>query len=111
MPSDQQTIGKAARDRVRFTKTPQGWARAAAEAIQAAEAMGHTMTEFPRRSGKRTPDVRTASCVTCGGCCWVGFYLYRGFAIGGRLLKYKCGTPEAAGFKSVPFSDIRLLGE
>lgn len=62
--------------------------------IEAATAMGHTLGITGRRA---TPSVKTAMCNKCFGCCWVARNATRGFDAGGRLVKYRCGTPEAAG--------------
>lgn len=64
-------------------------------ATKAATAMGHRMGIFG--GGYRSPSVKTAMCETCGGCCWVAYTPSRGFGCGGRLLRYRCGTKEAAG--------------
>jgi hypothetical protein len=76
-------------------KAPINWKPIRKICIEAAEALGHKIGEFKAR--KETPDVRTAICTTCYGCCWIGRSPTRGFGAGGRLLKYRCGTPEAAG--------------
>jgi hypothetical protein len=74
------------------------------QALTAAEALGHKLGPFDTKTTRgMTRDrfgnvARMASCETCGGCCWIAFQPGRGFGAGGRLLKYKCGTPEAAGF-------------
>lgn len=75
------------------------WNPIQTKAIKAAEALGHRVEYFRRE--RRTPGVRTAHCETCHGCCWVTIDDEGGKA-GGRLLKYRCGTPEAAGFKGEP---------
>jgi hypothetical protein len=66
----------------------------------AAEANGHALGVFESRSS--TPSVRTAMCVKCLGCCWIAHSETRGFSTGGRLLKCRCGTPEAAGLLAYP---------
>src|ERR1041385_3811135 len=72
------------------------WRSIRESCIKAAEEMGHTL---PRRFTSRTstPGVKTAMCTKCYGCCWIAFSASRGFGAGGRLLKYRCGTREAAG--------------
>ena len=65
---------------------------------KAAEANGHKLGTFGTRK-TASGTVRMVSCETCYGCCWIAWTITRGFITGGRLLKYKCGTPEAAGVK------------
>jgi hypothetical protein len=76
------------------------WAAVIRSATMAAEKQGHVLGPFSKPS-MRTPDVRVASCEKCGGCCDVGYIKLRSgdrYSASGRLLKYRCGTPEAAGF-------------
>ena len=68
-------------------------------ATKAAEELGHKLRPFGRDTG-RGPAFRMVSCEKCGGCAWVQYTNIRGFTAGGRILKYRCGTPEAQGFKS-----------
>lgn len=70
-------------------------------AIRAAEELGHTLDTFTgRRSGISPAKCKTAMCVECFGCCWIAYTPSRGFTAGGRLLAYRCGTPEAMGIKA-----------
>lgn len=71
------------------------WSPIGKACTEAATAMGHKLGEFEIR--KDTPSVRMAMCKQCFGCCWIGYTPTRGFTAGGRLTKYRCGTPEAAG--------------
>ena len=57
--------------------------------------LGHSPITFHKFRG--SDELRMGSCRTCYGCCWVAFSVSRGFTAGGRILKYKCGTKEAAG--------------
>ncbi len=71
------------------------WKPIAKLATEAAAKLGHKAGGF---SGTRqTPSVKTAMCETCCGCCWIAHAQTRGFVAGGRILKYRCGTKEAAG--------------
>lgn len=71
------------------------WKPIRAQAIAAAEALGHNLGPFSKISGRKS--LKMANCETCYGCCWIAFTTTRGYGAGGRLLKYRCGTPEAAG--------------
>lgn len=72
------------------------WKPIQAEAIKAAAELGREVASFtPRRSHQ---SVKTAQCETCYGCCCVAM-TGDGFKGGGRILKYRCGTPEARGVK------------
>jgi hypothetical protein len=68
-------------------------------AIERAEALGHKLGPFDSSRAHFVNGMRMAECETCHGCCWITFQLGSrgGFKMGGRLLKYKCGTPEAMG--------------
>jgi hypothetical protein len=71
-------------------------------AKKAAEDLGHKLGPFGRaKQGIFVGNaVRMVSCETCHyGCGWVMHTDRRGFSAGGRILKYRCGTPEAQGFK------------
>ena len=57
---------------------------------------GHDIGEFRRNPA--TPDVRTATCHKCLGCCWIA-RSPNGFSTGGRLLFHICGTNEAKGVR------------
>lgn len=71
------------------------WDPIRASARKVAEQLGHDLGGFSGRPS--TPQVRTAICLRCYGCCWVCHTPSKGFRAGGRLLKYRCGTTEAAG--------------
>lgn len=73
------------------------WNSIASAARMAAEANGHSLSAFKKRG---LSQIKMASCTKCYGCCWIAWHPAKaGFIAGGRLLKYKCGTPEAAGLK------------
>lgn len=74
--------------------TKLNWKPITEAAIDAAGVLGHTLDKFERKSGR---SFKMASCTICYGCCWIAHETMRGFIVGGRLLKYRCGTPEAAG--------------
>lgn len=63
--------------------------------IEAAESLGHKLEAF--KNFKNTGWLKMASCKKCYGCCWIAHTPSRGFGAGGRLLIYRCGTPEAEG--------------
>ncbi len=65
------------------------------QATDKAVSLGHSLGSFQRCGGRHR--VRMAMCQTCQGCCWIALHPSRGFIAGGRLLKYHCGTHEAAG--------------
>jgi hypothetical protein len=73
----------------------------------AAEGLGHKLGAFSRtRGGMCGDNIRTVLCEQCYGCCWVAHLVHpgphtdsKGYGCGGRLLKYRCGTPEAAGLR------------
>jgi hypothetical protein len=90
---DRLSVGK--RDTVAGAAGRLNWKPIRKVCVEAAQAMGHKLSGFDKR--KSTPSVRTAMCETCYGCCWIAYSSTRGFGAGGRLLKYRCGTPEAAG--------------
>lgn len=71
------------------------------QAIERAKELGHALFAWDTaRNRMGSPaQVKTAMCETCGGCCWISWIPSRGFAAGGRLLKYQCGTPEAMGME------------
>ena len=71
------------------------WKPIAQKATAVALTFGHELGDF--EGSRSAPDVRTALCIKCYGCCWIAFSPTRGFTAGGRLLKYQCGTNEAAG--------------
>lgn len=71
------------------------WKPISIRAVERAKSLGHRIDGFERKP-KRS--FRMASCQNCGGCCWVA-WTGRGFGFGGRILRYRCGTPEAAGLK------------
>lgn len=73
-------------------------------AIKAATDMGHELGPFKRHKGNHP--LQTAMCDKCFGCCWIAFHPSRGFIGGGRLMKYRCGTPEAAGFLPQTQADV-----
>ena len=81
-------------ERVAWDGGHQSAQRVALKALarKVAKELGHDLGAF---SGKR-PGLKMASCLKCYGCCWVSYG--DGGRCGGRLLKYACGTPEAAGF-------------
>lgn len=72
------------------------WKEIGALAKKAASVKGHTVKNFP--SKRSTPNVRMGTCEKCFGCCWIAQDHTGRFSAGGRLLKYECGTNEAAGF-------------
>lgn len=77
------------------------WKPIATEAVKTAKGLGHTLSRFGGNMGhEQRNSFRMATCATCYGCCWISFQSTRGYRAGGRLLKYRCGTPEAQGFKS-----------
>lgn len=69
------------------------WKSITRRCTKAAEQMGHKLEPFKATSSI----LRMSGCETCGGCCWVAHSSVRGFVAGGRLLAYRCGTPEAVG--------------
>lgn len=71
------------------------WRPIQTQAKQAAADLGHEIGPFAK-PGKRTRSVRIASCEKCGGCCWTA-KTGDGLRAGGLILKYRCGTKEAAG--------------
>jgi hypothetical protein len=75
------------------------WKPIKAKVNQAAEKLGHQLEPFNRERLSFAGPLRMANCTKCGGCCWIS-HAQKGFVAGGRLLKFRCGTPEAAGFKS-----------
>jgi len=64
-------------------------------AVTTASELGHTLGAFAKPQGRHP--ARFAMCETCLGCCWIALHPVRGMTAGGRLLKYRCGTHEAAG--------------
>jgi len=77
------------------------WKPIRSQAVKAAEALGHKLGPFDSKTTGFGNVVRMASCLKCHGCCWMAFQNSgRGFGADGRLLKYRCGTPEAMGIKS-----------
>ncbi len=74
------------------------WRSIKSRCVSEAVNLGHKPGKFARPSN--SPFIRMMSCETCGGCCWVGWSLARGFGFGGRIVRYRCGTPEAQGFLS-----------
>ena len=74
-------------------------------ATKAAEDLGHKLGPFTSTQRHFSDNaLRMVSCETCYGCAWVAWIDggvkhtdSLGFRCGGRLLKYRCGTPEAAG--------------
>jgi len=74
------------------------WGPIRKQAIEAAREMGHTVSSFTSR--RIHPAVRTGMCNTCYGWCWIAIKPSGEFVMGGRLLSYRCGTPEAQGFKA-----------
>jgi hypothetical protein len=72
------------------------WTPIKQRAVKAAESLGHKLGPFERGYLSYTGQLKMASCERCFGCCWVAIS-QRGFVAGGRLLKFRCGTPEAAG--------------
>lgn len=78
------------------------WKPIIEQATQAAEALGHKLELFGPNSGRagQCNAMRMAGCTKCHGCCWIAYSITRGFGAGGRLLHYRCGTPEAMGVKS-----------
>jgi hypothetical protein len=77
-------------------------------ATKAAEDLGHKLGPIDRAKhgifGGNA--LRMMRCETCCGCGWVAWIEgggahtdSQGFGCGGRILKYRCGTPEAQGFK------------
>jgi len=82
------------------TKRPVlNWKQIIDQADAAAQALGHDLFAF--ESARNMPGsparCKTAMCIDCGGCCWVSWIPSAGFRCGGRILRYKCGTPEAMG--------------
>jgi hypothetical protein len=73
------------------------WNPIKAQAIQVAESLGHELSAFDSKRTGFGNIVRMASCEICLGCCWMSYQVGGGFKAGGRLLKYRCGTEEAAG--------------
>lgn len=63
-------------------------------ANEAALKLGHKLGPF--QGSKKTPNVKTAACDICYGCCWIGNTAL-GVKAGGRVLNFQCGTKEAAG--------------
>jgi hypothetical protein len=80
------------------------WKPIEASATKAAEALGHKLEPFRKhrsRFGSSSNQGRMATCETCFGCCRVSYDGHR-FGAEGRLLAFRCGTPEAAGIKVGP---------
>lgn len=71
------------------------WAPIRDSAVKQAASLGHTVSVFKKQPGHHP--LKMATCEACLGCCWIGVHPSRGFIMGGRLLKYRCGTHEAAG--------------
>ena len=74
------------------------WKPIKTKANAAAEQLGHQLGPFERGYLSYTGQLKMANCLKCGGFCWIA-QKQNGFVAGGRLLKFRCGTPEAAGFK------------
>lgn len=74
-------------------------------AKKAAKAKGHTVASFPMKQS--TPNVRMGMCEICYGCCWIACDHNNRFSMGGRLLKYECGTPEAMGLLRTEVRDAQ----
>jgi hypothetical protein len=85
-------------------KNESNWKSIQAIAVERAAKLGHSVESFTSR--RATPGVKTAHCDICYGCCWVAHSPSRGYSAGGRILKYKCGTPEAQGKKAGGKHDI-----
>lgn len=87
------------------------WTKIERLARKKAAQLCHNVGPFHGR--RSTPGVRTALCETCGGCCWVANIPdgpgKQRKGMGGRLLFFACGTPEAAGFIRQP-GDALLPG-
>jgi hypothetical protein len=73
------------------------WKPIVDQASRVAESLGHQLGPFTTHRNRFGSGnvVRTATCNLCGGCCWIAFS--ERYGAGGRLLKYRCGTPEAMG--------------
>ncbi len=78
------------------TTKPLNWGHIRHFAISEAEKLGHSLGKFDSPKDRRHP-ARFAMCETCLGCCWIALHPVRGMTAGGRLLKFQCGTHEAAG--------------
>jgi hypothetical protein len=65
----------------------------------ATEGLVHELTPFFHERLSYAGPLKTAHCLKCGGFCWIS-HTQKGLIAGGRLLKFRCGTPEAAGFLS-----------
>lgn len=78
---------------------PATWNSIAAVATKSGSKMGHALGKFNIKT--RTPSVRMAMCKTCHGC-WIAVNHKAEYTTGGRLFKYRCGTPEAQGFIAGP---------
>lgn len=89
------------------------WKPISEQAVKWAEELGHKLGPFElHRDPRMSPSLlKMASCETCGGCCWILHDSKREFRCGGRLVKYRCGTPEAAGFKSGNLPNGRTEGD
>ena len=75
------------------------WKPIKAKANNAAVKLGHQLGPFEHERLSFAGRLKMASCIKCHGCCWIS-HTQKGFIAGGRLLKFRCGTPEAAGFIS-----------
>lgn len=76
------------------------WRKIRAFATAEAEKLGHKLEPWTNHTRPHHPlkmAIKMAMCAICYGCCWMDFVSPRGYRCGGRLLKYKCGTHEAAG--------------
>jgi hypothetical protein len=79
------------------------WKPITKKAVDVAESLGHVVRRFEGNGGAMYAASRIGVCEKCGGCCFIGWRKNlesKGgvFSAGGRILKYRCGTPEAAGF-------------
>ncbi len=76
------------------------WKPIEKQVIEAAKSLGHTVGAFKQHRNRFSSGnvVKTATCDTCYGCCWVAYQAQRGG--GGRILIHRCGTPEAMGLKA-----------
>lgn len=75
------------------------WSPIRKAATHAAKILGHSISFYRSRSTV-LGSLRMGTCETCGGCCWIAFTSNSAkFDAGGRILRYRCGTDEAMGFK------------
>lgn len=79
------------------------WKTIEKQVVEATKALGHTVGAFKQHRNRFSSGnyVKTATCETCYGCCWVAYQTQRGFGGGGRILIHACGTPEAMGIKAL----------